>query len=80
MQTIVRALLLAVPLFLVQADRTQAQNYPWCADGYKGGARSCGFSTFEQCLATVSGSGGFCERNPMYRPDDSHPVRPKSRR
>ena len=39
-----------------------AQNYPWCAylDLGKGGATNCGFATFQQCLATVSGIGGSC--------------------
>jgi len=44
--------------------------YPWCAQ-YAGagiGGRNCGFSTYEQCRATVSGAGGYCEVNPMYRP------------
>jgi len=42
--------------------------YPWCAryGGEMGGASNCGFSTFEQCRATVSGIGGFCELNPFY--------------
>ena len=31
--------------------------------------RNCGFSTYEQCRATVSGIGGYCEVNSMYRPD-----------
>lgn len=31
----------------------------WCAE-YSYGARTCGFSTYAQCLATVSGVGGFC--------------------
>jgi hypothetical protein len=48
-----------------------AQNYPWCAyysgRGF-GGATNCGFTTFQQCLATVSGIGGFCEQNTQYRP------------
>ena len=47
----------------------EAQNYPWCA--YYGphfGATNCGFSTFQQCLATISGIGGSCGANPMYRP------------
>ncbi|MFL5095228.1 MAG: DUF3551 domain-containing protein [Xanthobacteraceae bacterium] len=45
--------------------------YPWCAqygsgrDG--GGGRNCGFWTYEQCRATVSGIGGYCEANAMYR-------------
>ena len=42
--------------------------YPWCAryGGDMGGASNCGFSTFEQCRATISGIGGFCEPNPFY--------------
>ena len=46
-----------------------AQNYPWCAylDLGKGGATNCGFATFQQCLATVTGIGGSCGPNPQYQ-------------
>lgn len=47
--------------------------YPWCArygDGMNG-ASNCGFRTYAQCLATVSGVGGFCERNQFYNPGTS---------
>ena len=38
----------------------------WCARyGTTGGASNCGFYSFEQCRATVSGIGGFCMRNPF---------------
>ena len=44
-----------------------AIEYPWCAQyGWKGG-RNCGFSTYQQCMATVSGIGGSCERNQFYQ-------------
>ncbi len=47
-----------------------AQNYPWCAVySMRGGGTNCGFETFEQCMATVSGIGGFCTRNTMYVPE-----------
>ena len=49
----------------------QAQNYPWCAEyggGDLGGGTNCGFVTFEQCMATLSGMGGFCNRNTQYVP------------
>jgi Protein of unknown function (DUF3551) len=49
-------------------------NYPWCsnfADGF--GGTNCGFVSYEQCMATVRGSGGFCNKNDMYRPDSSPP-------
>ena len=40
--------------------------YPWCAH-YTGmdygGAIACGYVTREQCMASVSGVGGFCEQN-----------------
>jgi hypothetical protein len=49
----------------------EAQNYPWCAyygSGRGGGGTNCGFTTFQQCLATISGMGGFCDRNTQYVP------------
>ena len=45
-----------------------AIEYPWCAQygGLGDGGRNCGFSTYAQCMATVSGIGGGCERNLFY--------------
>jgi hypothetical protein len=50
-------------------NRAEAQNYPWCAyyNGQFGGT-NCGFTTFQQCLDTVSGIGGFCQQNNLYQP------------
>ncbi len=44
--------------------------YPWCAayGGDMSGASNCGFLTWEQCMATVSGVGGSCEPNQFYNP------------
>ena len=67
-----RYLLLAFGAFVVTAGigtwPAQAQSYPWCAiyGGGGGGAQNCGFVTFQQCQATVSGTGGFCEQNSQY--------------
>jgi hypothetical protein len=36
--------------------------------GDMGGAKNCGFVTFEQCMENVRGIGGFCQRNDWYRP------------
>ena len=68
-------------LVLGDAGTVQAQNYTnyrFCAvyDFY---TRSCGFDTFAQCLATVSGRGGFCEQNYNYQPP-AQPRRKKARR
>lgn len=47
----------------------RAQNYPWCA-AYDTGdqALNCGFVSYAQCMATVSGIGGFCMPNNTYQP------------
>lgn len=46
-------------LFTVGA--TAADPYKWCAVDSSGGGTNCGFVTLEQCQATISGKGGFCE-------------------
>jgi Protein of unknown function (DUF3551) len=48
----------------------EAQNYPWCAQygAFPSAPTNCGFVTFQQCLDTISGIGGFCVRNNMYQP------------
>jgi hypothetical protein len=51
------------------ATPAAAAEYPWCAQyGGRDGGRNCGFTSFQQCMATVSGIGGFCERNQFYTP------------
>ena len=64
------AFLFALAVSFWFAAPAQAQTYyPWCAvysgrDG--GGGTNCGFTSYQQCMATVSGVGGFCERNRFY--------------
>ena len=62
------------------AAAAKAQNYPWCAI-YKGGAMNCGFTTFQQCLATVS-QAGFCIQNSTYQtsPEPHPPTRVRRNR
>jgi Protein of unknown function (DUF3551) len=65
------ALCLFAAAFVAAAIGTpaQAQNYPWCAF-YTGPfqATNCGFSTYQQCMATISGIGGYCQPNTTYVP------------
>ena len=59
---------IVMALALLAPGTSQAQiYYPWCAQ-YVGrdGGRNCGFVSYAQCMATVSGIGGFCERNSFY--------------
>ena len=48
----------------------EAQNCPWCAQygATPSAPTNCGFVTFQQCLDTISGIGGFCVRNNLYQP------------
>ena len=63
---------LAVALLGMLASGHQSRaeiTYPWCAqygNGMDGGGRNCGFWTYEQCMAALSGNGGYCESNAMY--------------
>ncbi len=72
-----RILLLALAVCVaavVIGIRAEAQNYPWCAYygmGDDGGGTNCGFVSFEQCMETLRGLGGFCNRNTQYH----HPRR-----
>jgi hypothetical protein len=47
-----------------------AQNYPWCEylGSGMGGAKNCGFVSFQQCMQSAWGNGGDCRQNPMYEP------------
>jgi Protein of unknown function (DUF3551) len=68
MRTLMAAVI-AAPLMVLSTGTASAQNYPWCAVyNLRGGATNCGFVSFAQCQATVSGIGGFCQRNSMYVP------------
>ncbi len=61
------ALAAASLAFLASAlpSDAQARDYPWCSrtsgSGYE---PSCTFTSFRQCMATVSGQAGDCMQNP----------------
>jgi Protein of unknown function (DUF3551) len=61
-------LALAAVTALFSAPARAQIYYPWCANygGDMGGSANCGFSTREQCLATISGIGGSCDPNLFY--------------
>jgi len=46
-------------------------SYPWCAitsggDNSGGGAMSCYYTSWQQCMTTLSGIGGNCVESPYY--------------
>jgi hypothetical protein len=63
--------------------RVEAQDYPWCAQYSVGDENglNCGFISFNQCMATVRGVGGFCILNNTYQPPlGPHPAMSAPRR
>jgi Protein of unknown function (DUF3551) len=71
---IARARILSTGLFALAAFAlgfavpAQAQNYPWClmSSAYEG-ASVCSYTSFDQCMATRLGIGGFCQTNPQFQ-------------
>jgi hypothetical protein len=64
---------LAAAALIGTAPSVSAQSpysYPWCSNqstGRSGSARSCYFTSYQQCMTTISGIGGYCYQNPGYR-------------
>ena len=71
MRTTVMFLVLGAAALLGHAYPAAAQSaytYPWCAVYTdKSGAQACYYASYAQCMATMSGIGGYCIRSPYYR-------------
>ena len=61
---------IAATLSFTHAASAQGTYYPWCAR-YNAYTYNCGFKTWQQCQATVSGAGGICQENVMPPPVES---------
>ncbi len=62
-----RAILIAAAVAgaaLLPTTDAKAQYAAFCAEYSRGGGTNCGFYTYAQCLATISGIGGWCYANP----------------
>lgn len=61
---------------------TAAYDLPWCAQyADSGNILSCAFTSFQQCMATVRGIGGYCRPNYRYGfyQSDAEPRRTRRR-
>jgi hypothetical protein len=91
--------MLIIVLFVVAAalvGATQSSNaqsaysYPWCAvyssgGSVGGGARSCYYTSWKQCMATIFSIGGYCIESPYYHSQPTQlphhaSVKPRHRR
>ena len=73
----------AIASLLALATPVRAEiEYPWCAQygGQDDGGRNCGFVSYEQCMETIRGMGGFCEQNLFYPGSTSDTSKSKRKR
>jgi hypothetical protein len=75
------AVMMLSAMFAIASQARAEIEYPWCAQYSDiSGATNCGFVSRAQCMATVSGIGGFCYENPAYglaRPRPKRNVTPR---
>jgi hypothetical protein len=57
---------------------TPAFAYEYCRRDVTGFMLGCSFDTMEQCYATESGIGGYCQRDPFRRPANAFASAPKT--
>jgi hypothetical protein len=64
-------------LIVIAGAGTGAHAAAWCAF-YGPSTYNCGFRTYEQCLATVRGAGGWCRQN-FFESGDRKSTRQRAR-
>jgi len=77
-----RTKVMAVLVVAVAAVLTRTPaSASWCAEySGAGGTERCGFSSFEQCQASVSGGASFCRPSQYNNPGYASAGRTKIRR
>jgi hypothetical protein len=71
MRSQILSLVLASAALMGAADLASAQSpysYPWCSRQIvkDGSTTSCYFTSYQQCMTTISGIGGWCYQSPYY--------------
>lgn len=64
----------------IGATPADARDYPWCSRTSATGFNpDCAFTSYPQCMATVSGQRGDCMRNPIIAFGEQREPRRKGR-
>jgi hypothetical protein len=76
---LLKASLIVAGLFAAApASAQSAYDYPWCgvytSNQGAGGAMSCYYASYGQCMATMTGLG-YCTQSPYYRGPGEPPRR-----
>jgi Protein of unknown function (DUF3551) len=64
------------------ASAQSPYSYPWCSrqTAGKSDTTTCYFTSYAQCMTTISGIGGWCYQNPSYNGARSSAPAPRRRR
>jgi hypothetical protein len=71
MRSPILSLFMITAALLCEMQATSAQSpysYPWCSHqtAGRGDTTSCYFTSYQQCMTTISGIGGYCYQSPYY--------------
>jgi hypothetical protein len=71
MRSQVFSLVLISAALMGSTDLASAQSpysYPWCSrqTAGRGDTTTCYFTSYRQCMTTISGIGGWCYQSPYY--------------
>jgi Protein of unknown function (DUF3551) len=75
-------MLATIAAVAAMASAAHADQYKWCAvyaGDRGGGGTNCGFITYQQCMAAISGNGGYCTENQFYTGSAAQSRKPKRR-
>lgn len=69
MRPLILSVLAIAAVAAFSGTMVQASGYPFCRKG-EAGPGDCKYNTYEQCLAAVSGTSGYCQPNFWLSPSD----------
>jgi Protein of unknown function (DUF3551) len=72
------SLIAALSALVFVASATSGSAYEYCRRDVTGFMLGCSFDTMEQCYATASGIGGYCQRDPFRPAADAFASAPKA--
>lgn len=78
MRTLTLAIATGAVVALFNVGAAQAQNYPYCLK-MGPGPGNCMYSTYQQCQATASGTGYYCQPNYALRSSRAYARHGRSR-
>ena len=69
MARMIFAMLAFTTVMTIQPAANAVPYWQWCSQYFsRGTSHACAFSSWEQCMDTVRGIGGYCYTNPYSSP------------